>query len=187
VGIGSSAAGLELMAMPGTLVVTAVLAGRWADRFQAGVLTGLGMGLVILGLACFALGWSGVLGRVIGFALIGGGLGAFTPANNSAVMSNIPRDQAALGSGILNMTRGLGTALGLSLSALVFDAAGGASSSPSAVSHAFERVSWFLLAVAVAAAVIVQLGVLRTRAQREGTAQLKVTQRKVTQLKVTQQ
>ncbi len=55
------------------------------------------------------------------------GLGLFIPPNNTAIMSTAPRSQAGTASGVLNMTRGLGTALGLALTGLVFGdfAAGG--------------------------------------------------------------
>ena len=42
-------------------------------------------------------------------------LGIFTPANNSVVMRAIPSHTAATGGGMLNMSRGLGTALGVAL------------------------------------------------------------------------
>ena len=50
------------------------------------------------------------------------------------------------------MTRGMGTALGLALTALVFDLAGGASSAHATVDRAFSLTAFFL-AVAAAGAV----------------------------------
>ena len=60
-------------------------------------------------------------------ALVGVGLGCFTPPNNASIMGSVPEQQSGLASGVLNMTRGMGTALGLALTALVFDLAGGTS------------------------------------------------------------
>jgi MFS family permease len=48
-------------------------------------------------------------------ALAGLGLGTFTPANNAAIMSAIPARSSGTGGGLVNMTRGLGTALGVAL------------------------------------------------------------------------
>jgi hypothetical protein len=42
-------------------------------------------------------------------------LGIFAPANNSVVMRAIPSHTAATGGGMLNMSRSLGTALGVAL------------------------------------------------------------------------
>jgi hypothetical protein len=47
--------------------------------------------------------------------VLGLGLGAFTPANNTLVMGAIPARAAGTGGGLVNMTRGLGTALGVAL------------------------------------------------------------------------
>jgi hypothetical protein len=42
-------------------------------------------------------------------------------------MGSVPAGQAGMASGILNMSRGMGTALGLSLTGLLFTVNGGAS------------------------------------------------------------
>ncbi|MFI9722726.1 MFS transporter [Streptomyces sp. NPDC052396] len=51
-------------------------------------------------------------------ALLGLGLGLFTPANNALIMGAIPADSSGTGGGLVNMARGLGTALGVALAAL---------------------------------------------------------------------
>lgn len=51
-------------------------------------------------------------------ALIGTGLGLFTPANNALIMGAIPAGSSGTGGGLVNMARGLGTALGVALVAL---------------------------------------------------------------------
>ncbi|MEV5504950.1 MFS transporter [Streptomyces orinoci] len=48
-------------------------------------------------------------------ALLGLGLGIFTPANNALVMSAMPTGRSGTGGGLVNMARGLGTALGVAL------------------------------------------------------------------------
>ena len=57
--------------------------------------------------------------------LLGLGLGACTPANSTLVMSAIPAQAAGTGGGLVNMTRGLGTALGVALVTLVLHLAHG--------------------------------------------------------------
>jgi len=58
----------------------------------------------------FTVGW-----LVVGLAVLGVGLGVFTPANNSMIMTSIPHRVAGIGGGLVNMTRALGTALGVAL------------------------------------------------------------------------
>jgi hypothetical protein len=55
-------------------------------------------------------------------ALAGLGLGVLTPANNAAVMQGLPRAAAGTGGGLVNTTRGLGTALGIALVTLCLHA-----------------------------------------------------------------
>jgi uncharacterized membrane protein len=52
----------------------------------------------------------------------------------------------------------MGTALGLALSALVFDLAGGTSPARLTVDHAFSVTAWFLAAAAAVAAVVAVTG-----------------------------
>ena len=153
-GIGAARAGLELMMMPLALGLVAPFAGRAADRLGARPLTAGGMSLVAIGL--FALGAlrPTTLGFLALLAVIGVGLGCFTPPNNASIMGSVPDHQAGLASGVLNMTRGMGTALGLALSALVFDLAGGSSSARLSVDHAFSVTAWFLAGAAALAALV---------------------------------
>ncbi|MGW3468668.1 MFS transporter [Saccharopolyspora sp. NPDC000995] len=54
--------------------------------------------------------------------LLGLGLGVFTPANNTVIMKAIPARTAGTGGGLVNMARGLGTTLGVSLVTLSLNA-----------------------------------------------------------------
>ena len=109
-------AGLELTAMPLAIAVTAPIAGRLADRLGARVPTATGMLLTALACVAFALYHPASL-AVVGELLIAGtGLGLFTPPNNAAVIGSAPRTQSGAAGGVLNITRGVGTALGLGLS-----------------------------------------------------------------------
>ena len=157
VGLGSGQAGLELMVMPVALGITAPVAGRIADRVGARPLT-------VGGMACVAgaLGALAVLRPTTGLflallALVGIGMGAFTPPNNAAIMGSAPPDQAGVVSGVLNMTRGMGTSLGLAITGLVFDQAGGGSAVPGAVGHAFSVTSAALAGIALAAGILAGL------------------------------
>jgi EmrB/QacA subfamily drug resistance transporter len=138
VGLGSGRAGLELMVMPVALGITAPFAGRLADRIGARPLTVGGMACVSGGLMALALLRPATSLFLILLAVVGFGMGAFTPPNNATIMGAVPPRQAGVASGVLNMTRGMGTSLGLAVTGLVFDATGGSSTSAGVVGHAFS-------------------------------------------------
>ena len=55
--------------------------------------------------------------------LPGVGRGTYIPASNTAIMTAIPPGQAAAAGGMVNMARGLGTALGVAVMTLALHAA----------------------------------------------------------------
>jgi EmrB/QacA subfamily drug resistance transporter len=154
---GSGRAGLELMVMPLALGVTAPVAGRLADRFGARPLTMGGLSTVALALIALGLLRPPTPLFLVLLALVGVGLGLFTSPNNAAIMGSVPQEQSGQASGVLNMTRGMGTALGLALTGLVFDLAGGRSSLSESVAHAFSITTLFLAALALLAGAITGL------------------------------
>jgi EmrB/QacA subfamily drug resistance transporter len=131
-GLGTGRTGLELAVMPVALALTAPVAGRAADRMGARPLTVLGMVLVAGTLTVLALSSAGQVVLLPGLLLLGVGLGFFTPPNNAAIMASAPRTKSGMASGVLNMTRGMGTALGLALTGLVY----GLAASPAGGFHA---------------------------------------------------
>jgi EmrB/QacA subfamily drug resistance transporter len=145
-------AGLVLSVLPLALGCVAPISGRLVDRIGARSLTVSGMAMAAAGLAVAGVTRPSLvlLGAELGF--VGAGLGMFTAANNSAIMGAAPRSQAAVASGVLNMTRGLGTAFGLALTGLVFGSA--AARSSAVVAAGFERAALFLAAVAAVSALL---------------------------------
>lgn len=106
--------GLILTAVPFALAVAAPFAGYLSDRFGSRGLTAGGMG--IAGVALLLLEKvpaAAPLPLMSVLALLGLGVGAFTPPNNAAIMGAAPRHRLGVAGGILNMTRGLGTTLGV--------------------------------------------------------------------------
>ncbi len=147
-GYGTAHSGLDLMAMPLAFAVVAPVAGRWADRLGARPLTVAGMTLVGLALLAMGLFRPPPPVLVLLIAAVGIGLGLFTSPNNASIMGAAPDDQAGMASGILNTTRGMGTALGLAVTASVFAGNGGSGGSTSAAAHAFSLTSLSLAGVA---------------------------------------
>lgn len=112
-------AGLVLTALPAGFALAAttsegLLPRSWTDRGRCTLGAFLGVGaLARLVAAPLTTGW---LVPLLGG--LGVGMGIFTRANNSLVMHAVPARTAGTGGGLLNMTRSLGTALGVALVAL---------------------------------------------------------------------
>ncbi len=155
-GIGTARSGLQLMAMPLAFGIVAPMAGRFADRVGARPLTVTGMALVAVSLGVMAAVRPSTVPFLVLLALVGIGMGLFTSPNNASIMGAAPEQQAGMASGVLNMTRGMGTALGLALTGSIFTIAGGSQGSMSGAAHAFS-VTAFVLALAAAAAGVVSL------------------------------
>ena len=101
----------------------------WSDRRRA--LTGSGLAAAALAGMAFApptIPWLIPL-----LALLGLGLGTFTPANNTLVMRAVPQASAGTGGGMVNLGRGLGTALGVAAVTLTLHLVPGGSGARAAV------------------------------------------------------
>jgi len=131
-------AGLELACLPVSLGVSAALAGRAIDRSGSRPLTCVGMLLTGAGLLAMALEHD-TLGLIVGLALAGVGLGAFTAANNTSIMLAAPRGSAGVISALVNTTRGLGTAGGVCLASLIYVTVAGISAHGEVRSSAAAR------------------------------------------------
>ncbi len=130
--------GLELTVMPVAIGLVAPFAGRSADRIGSRPLTVAGMAMAGTSFVMMALFHATTLAFILELAGLGAGLGAFTPANNASIMAAAPRAQSGLAGGMLNMTRALGTALGLAMSGLILASVAGAQArSPSLINQGF--------------------------------------------------
>ncbi len=157
-GFGTVRTGLELMVMPVALGVVAPFSGRVADTVGVRRPAVTGLGLAAAGLVLVAVLRPATPGFVSLLALIGAGLGLFTSPNNAGIMASVPAEQSGLASGLLNMSRGLGTAMGLAVTTAVFSAFGGDGGTPAVVRSAASVAFVVLAGVAVVAAVITALG-----------------------------
>jgi len=116
-------AGLLLTALPAGFGLAAVagdrlLPARWPNRVRCVA----GGALAAASAAALAVPASPAL-TVVLLGLLGTGLGVYTPANNAEIMSAVPAREAAAAGGMVNMTRGLGTGLGVAVVALGLHAA----------------------------------------------------------------
>jgi EmrB/QacA subfamily drug resistance transporter len=120
-------AGLLLTAFPLIMMLTAPVAGRLSDRVGTRWLATAGMAVQIVALLLIGhLGLSDPPLRIAAeLALFGAGNGLFTAPNNSAVMGAAPGRRRGIAGGVLAMTRYLGMALGIGLTAAIFAHASG--------------------------------------------------------------
>ncbi len=117
---GAVQAGLELSALPVALAIVAPLGGAMRDRIGPRVPTGLGMAVTAIGMGLLAASATRADLTVLALAVTGAGMGMFVAANNAATMFAAPPQRAGAAGGLLNMARGVGTALGVALTSLVF-------------------------------------------------------------------
>ncbi len=114
-GGSAESAGLLLTALPAGFGLAAAVADRllpvgWPNRRRC-LLGGTVMTVCAAALAVPAPHAV----SVVLLGLLGIGLGVYTPANNAEIMAAVPVGDAAAAGGMVNMTRGTGTALGVAV------------------------------------------------------------------------
>jgi MFS family permease len=148
------AAGLLLTTLPagfglGAVAGDRLLPGTWTNRRRCAI----GGVLATSGAAALAVPASHAVSVVL-LGLLGVGLGIYTPANNAEIMAAIPAGNAATAGGMVNMTRGIGTALGVAVVTLGLHVGRTVSAQP----DAGQTVSMAVLAVAALAATWAGIG-----------------------------
>ncbi|MFJ2032969.1 MFS transporter [Streptosporangium sp. NPDC087985] len=125
-GLGELHAGLLLSALPGGFALAALgadhlLPRRWGNRARC--VAGTLVAAAATALLAIAPAEPGRLVWLL--ALLGLGLGVFVPTNNTVVMAALPAHMSATAGGMINMTRGIGTALGIAAVTLALHHGGG--------------------------------------------------------------
>jgi EmrB/QacA subfamily drug resistance transporter len=161
-GLDAAVVGLVMSVGPAVVALTAVPAGRIADRFGAQPMTivglsGMAAGAFLLSMMPARLGIPGYITPIV---VITVGYALFQTANNTAVMTAIPPHRRGVVSGMLNLSRNLGLITGASVMGAVFALASATSdittASPEAIDTGMQNtfaVAAALIAVALAIAV----------------------------------
>lgn len=149
--------GFAVSTGPLMVPIFAAVAHRLSARIPVGVIVAAG---------CILFGFGGVLialsvgstpnyvTEILPGWLIGGmGVGLALPSILSSATSDLPADQAATGSAVVNMSRQIGMALGVSLLVAVLGTPIGYAAAHSAFQHA-----WWMLAVVAGGAALAALG-----------------------------
>lgn len=123
-GLALHEVGLVMAAGPLTTTLTAIPAGRFADRLN-GRLVSIG-GLVVFTLGACGLALLrtdvGIAGYLIPVVLIGFGFGAFQTSNNTVIMRESPLDRRGTISGWLSLSRNIGLISGAAIIGALFGA-----------------------------------------------------------------
>jgi MFS family permease len=179
-------AGALLSPIPLALAVMAPISGALTDRFGPRLPTFSGMLISAASLVAWAmLPDTGLSSTLLALGFLGGGLGMFTPPNNSAIMGSASRHRLGIAGGILNMTRSIGTSLGVAMTGAIVTLLLGAQSAQRVVGTiglsqetlpvAFHETLVFLAALAGLAAVLSAIrgaaGAASTPAQHTAVAE----------------
>jgi predicted MFS family arabinose efflux permease len=157
--------GLLLTPVPIALGLMAPVSGALVDRHGPVMPTVAGMLAAALALVGLVVVPGGMLPLTLALlALLGVGLGLFTPSNNSAIMGSAPAHRLGVAGGILNMTRSLGTSLGVAATGAVLavrlaarlgtQVARTTDAPPTALLPSLHETLLFLAALAVVAALV---------------------------------
>ncbi|HEY3695081.1 MFS transporter [Phenylobacterium sp.] len=114
--------GLLMTPWPLAVGVAAPVAGRLADRYPAGLLGGVGLGIFAFGLAMLSIlppdaSTADIVWRM---AVCGLGFGCFQSPNNRAIVSSAPRERSGAAGGMLATARVLGQTGGAVTMAVLF-------------------------------------------------------------------
>jgi DHA2 family methylenomycin A resistance protein-like MFS transporter len=127
--LGASAmgSGFLLAVLPLSTALASPISGRLADRFDAARVSAVGMAMVVAGIAGYSrLGIGSPLAIVVGvFALLGGGIGFFTPANQKIAFAAVGReDYGVLAAMLSSFGTGAGT-IGTAVAVALMEIGGG--------------------------------------------------------------
>lgn len=104
-----------------TMMGVAPLGGRLSDR--VGVRMPATIGLILMSISVFFFNF--LEGDVSEYqiiwrqVLLGGGLGLFAPANNSAIIGSLPREKIGLASSFTSLSRNLGIVIGVAVAEMI--------------------------------------------------------------------
>jgi MFS family permease len=155
--------GLTIAPSPFLVLPTALLlAEPLIKRFGPGVVIAIGASFFAIGMLWFAL-FAGLKPDYLadffpGLVFIGVGVGLTLPTMMASATSELPPENFATGSAVVNMLRQVGLAIGVAVLIAVL----GTPHSTPAVLDAFER-SWLVIGALAAASALASLAILGVR------------------------
>jgi DHA2 family multidrug resistance protein-like MFS transporter len=166
-GYAAAETGFLMTPFPVGSAVIAIVAGRLSDRYHAGILGAIGLGIYAVSMALLALlpGHPSTFDVVWRTALAGAGFGLFVSPNLRAMVGAAPRHRSGAITGLTTTSRMSGMTTGVALVALIFSAGGTAGIAEVRV------VLWVSVGLALVALAISSLRIESVRdLRREGRA-----------------
>jgi DHA2 family methylenomycin A resistance protein-like MFS transporter len=121
-GESAAATGLHLTAITVSFCLASIVGGRLAARYGPRPTILAGLALLATGAFGLSLATAGSSFWVLGplLSLLGLGAGLVAPPMNAAILASVEPQLAGIGSGVLNASRQIGTALGVAVFASLF-------------------------------------------------------------------
>lgn len=120
-------AGAMLAILPLSTALASPLSGRLADRYDAAIVGGAGLGMIVAGIGCYSRLHtdSDLLSVGLVLALLGAGVGFFTPANQKTAFAAIGQeDYGVLAAMLSSFSTAAGT-IGTTITVALMEFAGG--------------------------------------------------------------
>lgn len=119
--MSSSSAGLFMIVQPLILAVISPVSGNLADKMGAEIQTFIGLVFMASGFLFMAFlnEHSLFINIVLCVVLIALGQGIFQPANNSLIMSTVPKDKLGIAGSVNSLVRNLGQMVGITLATTI--------------------------------------------------------------------
>lgn len=142
-GFSAAEVGAAIAPWPLTNMIVAPLSGWLSDRYPAGILGGIGMGVSIAALMLLAFmpadpSYFDVAWRM---ALCGSGFGLFMPPNARLIIGSAPRERAAAAGGLVSTVRLVGQTTGATLVAALLALGVGGGMTPPLVAAGLALVA----------------------------------------------
>jgi MFS family permease len=122
-GLKPSEAGLLLISQPLVQAAITPLSGRLSDRYDAGRLASLGLGIILMATLVYAVNLSAEtsnLALILNMGLFGAGFALFSAPNTNAIMGAVPPIRLGQASGTITVTRLWGQISSVALTTMVF-------------------------------------------------------------------
>ena len=142
-GFGRVETGLLITALPLAVAAVAPVSGRLVEHVSAGLLGGVGLGVLAVGLCVLASLPTGVAPAliVLGSAVSGLGFGLFQTPNNRLMLGVAPAERSGAAAGMLAPARLGGQTAGAVVVAMLFRLFGSASTAPLLLGAAVAAVA----------------------------------------------
>lgn len=120
-GLDARAAGLIMISQPVMMALLSPLAGRLSDKYNAGIIASMGMGLTATGLImlCFVNSSSPISIIVFLLMIMGIGFGLFSSPNSNAIMSSVDKKHLGIASGVVGTMRMIGQMMSMGIAMML--------------------------------------------------------------------